>query len=255
MESVKNQINDFLKKCEELKNCKFIMATTKIKDLLKSIVNSAELYQLFYTVSSSFNYLEAKRKCFIDVNDGVISHNYIVLPETVGDRLAFIFCLLVEFDKDTINFNEFLQRYFAEDGSYYSSYHAFCDKVIVSLETLIKEIFAEELADGDRPSGATEEIRQPGLPSAHGQTAQKLSELSLLIAQEKQFILESAIPSEDKEAGYKMLTELYNALKTANINLIDALVCGYNYYVLYNKCISESVKSLVEAIGEYEQIL
>lgn len=255
MESVKNQINDFLNKCEELKNCKFIMATTKIKDLLKSVVNSAELYQLFYTVSSSFNYLEAKRKCFVDVNDGVISHNYIVLPETVGDRLAFIFCLLVEFDKDTINFNEFLQHYFAEDGSYYSSYHAFCDKVIVSLETLIKEIFAEELAESDNRPAATAEIRQPDALPANGRDARRLSEISLLIAQEKQFILESAIPSEDKEAGYKMLTELYNAVKNANINLIDALVCGYNYYVLYNNSISESVKSLVEAIGEYEQVL
>ena len=31
MEDIRPQINDFLKKCSELKNCKFIMAPTKIR--------------------------------------------------------------------------------------------------------------------------------------------------------------------------------------------------------------------------------
>jgi hypothetical protein len=151
MDSVKKQITDFLDKCNELKNCKFIMATTKIKDLLKSIVNSSELYELFTTVTSKFDYLEAKRKCFVDVYDGVVNRSFISLPDTVGERLAFIFCLLVEFDRDTINFNSFLQRYFSEDGSYYASYHAFCDTIIFSLEQMIKDIFAQELAVNEEP--------------------------------------------------------------------------------------------------------
>ena len=33
VESVKRQVTEFLDKCEEIRKCKFIMATTKIKDL------------------------------------------------------------------------------------------------------------------------------------------------------------------------------------------------------------------------------
>lgn len=47
MSGTKEQVLTFLEKCEELKKCKFIMATSKIKDLLKCIVNSPDLYKLF----------------------------------------------------------------------------------------------------------------------------------------------------------------------------------------------------------------
>ena len=112
MPNTKEQVLSFLEKCEELKNCKFIMATTKIKDLLKCIVNCPELYRLFETVTKNFDYPAAKSECLVSVNDGVLPTDCVVLPETVGRRLAFIFCLLVEFDKDTVNFNDFLRLYF-----------------------------------------------------------------------------------------------------------------------------------------------
>ena len=87
MKSTKDQILEFLDKCDELTKCKFIMATTKIKDLLKCIVNSPELYKLFDTVTKDFNYVEQKPMCLI--RD---SHNSgkVILPQTVGQRLAFI---------------------------------------------------------------------------------------------------------------------------------------------------------------------
>jgi hypothetical protein len=172
----------------------------------------------------------------------------------VGDRLAFIFCLLVEFDRDTINFNWFLQKYFAEDGSYYISYHAFCDTVIGSLEQMIREIFAKELSES-QPLPQTTEGEEQKPTEQSGQLSSLLSTIELLIAQEKQYILESAIPDDDKETGYKMLTEIFNAVKSGNVNLINALVCGYNYYVLYNNSISGSIQSLFETIQQYEEAL
>jgi hypothetical protein len=253
MQSENKQITEFLDRCNELKNCKFIMATTKIKDLLKAIVNSPELYELFNTVTAKFDYLEAKRKCLFDSSDGFGNSGYLVLPETVGDRLAFIFCLLVEFDRDTINFNWFLQHYFPEDGSYYASYHAFCDNVITNLEQLISEIFEKEIAEENRVQQSQAEIQPQPVPNAAA--AEYLSRINLLIAQEKQFILESAIPEEDKQAGYNILTEIFAALKDGNLNLINALVCGYNYYILYNNSVSQNVGQLFETISLYEGTL
>ena len=56
MSSTKEQALLFLEKCDELKKCKFIMATSKIKDILKCIVNSPDLYRLFETVTKDFSY-------------------------------------------------------------------------------------------------------------------------------------------------------------------------------------------------------
>jgi hypothetical protein len=257
MESVGSQINNFLDKCNEIKTCKFIMATTKIKDLLKCIVNSPELYELFTTVSTNFNYIEAKQRCLIDSSDGVVNTSHVVLPDTVGDRLAFIFCLLVEFDRDSINFNWFLQHYFAEDGSYYASYHAFCDSVIVSLESLIKDVFAQELAE---ENSATAEqnlggVAQQPQPKNNPQLSTYITTINMLIEQEKMFIEGSAIPDDDKDAGCNILCEIMNAVKECDTDLINALVCGYNYYILYNNSVSATIQNLFETIRLFEEAL
>lgn len=253
MSSTKEQVSDFIDKCEELKKCKFIMATTKIKDLLKCIVNSPELYRLFDTVTKDFDYVSEKRNCLITESDGILRKSYVVLPQTVGRRLAFIFCLLVEFDKDTINFNDFLRLYFPEDGSYYASYHAFCSLVIDSLEDMLCQVFKEQLSSPE--DGGIEDGRIEDYPEANPARSKLVSEISLSIAQEMQFILQSNIPKEEKEGGYKLLTELNNAVRSGNESLIDALVCGYNYYILYHRCVSDNIAPLIETLAEFEEVL
>ncbi len=247
MDNTKEQVVTFLEKCEELKKCKFIMATTKIKDLLKCIVNSPDLYRLFDGVTKDFDYLQEKARCLIIADDGYINKSKVVLPQTVGQRLAFIFCLLVEFDRDTLNFNDFLQIYYPEDGSYYASYMAFCNTVINSLEELVQDVFKEYFEE------ESEEAEQNN--TANPSRAKLYSEISLAIAAEKQYLYQTTIPKEEKEGGYKLLNELLFAVKSGNENLIDALICGYNYFVLYNRCVSDGIASLIEMLAEFEAVL
>lgn len=242
MKSTKEQVEEFLEKCEEITKCKFIMATTKIKDLLKCIVNSPDLYKLFDTVTKDFNYIEQKAQCLIRDN-----HNFgkVVLPQTVGQRLAFIFCLLVEFDHDSLNLNDFLEAYFHEGGSYFESYQAFCNTIIVGLEDLIKQVFKEQL-------GAT--VSASSKSAVNSDKAKLISSISLIIEAEKQFI-GASVSKEEREAGIKMLDALTVAVKNENEEMIDALICGYNYFVLYNRCVSDEVASLIESISEFEKLL
>lgn len=243
MSSTKEQALLFLEKCDELKKCKFIMATSKIKDILKCIVNSPDLYRLFETVTKDFSYPEYKKKCLVTTDDGIMRKSCVVLPQTVGQRLAFIFCLLVEIDKDTINLNDFLQIYFREDGSYFASYQSFCKNIIGSLEDLIRQVFKEQLA--------LPEPRAEISPSR----GNLLSEISLTTEEEKRFVSGSALPDEDKENGLKILDALFFAVRDRDVERIDALICGYNYFVLYNKCVSDGIASLIEALGEFEATL
>lgn len=243
MKSTKEQVLEFLEKCDELTKCKFIMATTKIKDLLKCIVNSPDLYGLFDKVTKDFNYPEQKAKCLI--GGSVSFPGKVILPQTVGQRLAFIFCLLVEFDRDTLNLSDFLQMYFHEDGSYFESYKAFCDTIIVGLADLIKQVFKDQLNDAEN---VTED---------NGAKSEKLSLLStiaLTVEAEKDFI-SGAAPNDEREGAIKMLNALVLAVRQENEELIDALICGYNYYVLYNHCVSDNIASLIESIAEFEKLL
>lgn len=231
VENVKEQVTDFIVKCEELKNCKFIMATAKIKDLLKSIVNSGELYELFSTVTANFNYPAEKQKCFIEGE-----RCRVILPGTVGDRLAFIFCLLVEFDRNDINFNAFLQKYYPKDGSFYSSYHLFCDEVIQSLENIVCDIYSKEL------NSAPEQTALPA-PAADNSAA------LILIESEREAVKASPLSDDDKDAGDAILCSLEEAVKSGDGAHIKSLACGYNYFVLYTGLNSGIAGDLFESLS------
>lgn len=244
----KEQVLLFLEKCGELKSCKFIMATSKIKELLKCIVNCPDLYSLFSEVTKNFNYLAMRAQCLVTENNGIYKHSYCVLPKPLDLKLAFCFCLLVEFDKDTLNFNEFLRIYFPEDGSYFASYHAFCDTVVQSLQDAIAEVFSEELK---QPSAAPGDVTR-----VNSAKAGYISALEIAISEEKQFISNSRmVTEEDKEGGIEILNQLYEAIKNENVALINALICGYNYFVLYHKCVSDGVANLIQEITSFEQLI
>lgn len=239
MADTKEQVLSFLNKCEELKSCKFIMATTKIKDLLKCIVNCPDLYRLFEAVTKDFDYPAERERCLISSNDGLLERNYVVLPKTIGKRLAFIFCLLVDFDRDTVNLNDFLRKYFSDDGSYYASYRAFCNTIIKSLQECVEQVFYEELS-------SVANVANPDV-------SELLSAFNIALAGEMQFVSRCALPEEDKENGLKILSALSESVKEGNEAWTDALVCGYNYFVLYNNCISDGITELIKLIEACEK--
>ena len=246
--NTKEQVLTFFEKCDELKNCKFIMATTKIKDILKCIVNCPDIYRLFEDVTRDFNYPYAKSQCLITAGDGTYGRSSCVLPPKVSQRLAFAFCLLVEFDSETLDFNGFLRRYFPEDGSYFESYHAFCDTIIKSMCDGVAEVFKDEL--GELSHGSHEEI------SAKTAKAGYISAIDIAISEEKQFISTNpSIPDAEREGGLAILTQLHEAVKCCNVQLINALLCGYNFFVLYNKCVSGGIAALIKEITDFEQLL
>ncbi len=268
METTITQIKDFLSKCEEVKNCKFIMATTRIKDLLKSIVNSAELYELFNTVAANFDYTAAKQKCLVD--DPAFGHSKVLLPDTIGDRLAFIFCLLVEFDRNDINFNAVLQKYYPKDGSYYASYHLFCDEVIGSLESIICDVFAQELGaeqalqamqqparityngqSAEQPVAQPEQAQPEPRIAFNAQSAALINMVCMLIDSEKETVCSSTLKDDDKEAALMLLDSLAAAVRAGDGALIKSLTCGYNYLVMNTQFVSDSVSELFEAVSEY----
>ncbi len=255
MKGTKEEVKDFLFKCEQLKKSKFIMATTRIQDMLKSIVNSAALYELFQAATARFDYVSAKRRCMITSNNGFLSRSHLVLPENPGERLAFIFCLLVEFDHGSVNFNEFLQQFFPEDGSYYSSFQTFCAKVITPFEEIIRQLFSEELSEGQISQEMSRDAAQGAQPVRAGvapdpEAAEKLSVVSILISREKNIIKQSDMSEGDKQNGIAILCELESAIREGRAAGADAILRGYEYYSACHNNFSQLINLLTAVTGE-----
>lgn len=256
MSELKEQLAQFFAHCEEIEKCKFIMATAKIKDLLKCIVNSPDIYGLFATVTKNFDYPYVKSKCLVTVNDGTFSRSYLVMPNTLGSRLAFSFCLLVEFDKESVNFNDFLRKYFPEDGSYYASYHAFCNTVIAALADAVAQVYKDELQKPDlisqNPAPQPPVQQNPARPQ-DSRASTLISSVCLQISAEMQYISETQeVPDGEKEGGIAMLARLSDAVKTLDAGLMNALICGYNYFVLYYNAVSPNLRAIIDGIAELE---
>ncbi len=85
--------------------------------------------------------------------------------------------------------------------------------------------------------------------------SQFVSAILLAVSEEIAFVRESAIPADDKNDGIKILSALAQAVKNEDGDLIEALTFGYDYFVLYHKCASNGVASLVQAIANFKELI
>lgn len=218
MEQAFAKIDRFFTACDDLITGKFILADSKIGELLKSVASSKELTELFSAVTENFDYNAAKKAYLRFPAEKGAAHGAAFLPVERGDVLAFVFCLLVEFDAGSIRFNDFLLRYFYEDGSYTASYALFADRMIRPFRDIVRDCFP---AAGKRGQTLRMERREDEIFAA----------VSERVSVERNRIAAIPASEEDREAGDLILAEMYAAAGRGDAQELRALLCGYGYYL------------------------
>lgn len=242
MNSMKDKILLLIEKCEELKESKLIMSTKKISDILKYIASNTELLNLFDSLTSNFNYPEYKYKCLITLDDGIECKNYVVLPTEVDKTLAFIFCLFMEIDRRTFEFNDFLQIYFGEDKSLYASHQAFCKTIVTGFEDALRQLFKDFFED--------DKVQHESL-NVMNNKANLVAEILVLIEYETKFLKESKLAEDEIVNGLKILEGIGIAVKEGNLIFLEGLAYGYNYFIIFNEYESDNSTSLFDALNEF----
>lgn len=217
MSDANAKIERFINACNELISGKFILADTKISELLKSVAASKQLTELFTAVTERFDFTSAKRDYLRFPAEQGAAHGVVYLPQERGDILAFVFCLLVEFDNGTMKFNDFLLRYFYEDGSYTASYALFTDRMLRPFRDIVAACF---------PNAGKAQVTQQRAVSegVFEEFAEKTREEYARICAYDMF-------DEDKGAGMMILSELLAAIGRSDTSEMKALLCGYNYFL------------------------
>ena len=222
MDTGREQIDLFLRRCDEVMGSRFIIADTKISDLLKSIATSDLLYAYFRDITKNFDYRAAQRKYLDDAPAAPSRGKKMLFPEDPQEKLAFIFCLLVEFDSKKRDLSEFLQEYFYEDGSVYESFYAFTNQVIKPFRNAVKLMFR-----GGMPKPVPEEPARP-------QTARLAppvevpADFGALVAAERDSVYASGLSDADKVDALFIL----NALEKTQDGVLRAgLLSGYAAFV------------------------
>ncbi len=233
------KIERFLTVCNELIGGKFILADTKIGELLKIVASSNELTDLFSAVTERFDYVEAKNAYLRFPAYKGSAHGAAYLPAERGDLLAFVFCLLVDFDSGTMRLNDFLLRYFYEDGSYTASYAIFVDRMIRPFRDIVSGCFPQL---GSKTRQIQEELQKENTI---------LEALSQRVSVERARISELALSQDDSVAADAMLSAIIVVIGRADLDEIRALLCGYSYFL---RAVNADAEDCCEMFALAEQL-
>lgn len=136
-EEEKSKLVDFFDACNEMIDGRFILSDTKVSNILKSIVKSEILYNLYSKCMSGFKFSLVLDRCQAS---NPSNGGYFVMPDDVKEIVAFVTCLLLEVDKKNINLQTFVTDNFYSVDGYNISYNNFALSVLVVYKTAIKNL-------------------------------------------------------------------------------------------------------------------
>lgn len=141
------ELSLFLEKAAELTESKYIIADVKIVGLLKAVAASDTLVAIFKNCLADFDYGAAQKKYLVKSKYLAEDKGEFVLPSSSRDLLAFVFCVLMDIDAKKIDFAQFINRYFYEDGSFSAGYSAFLNTMIKPFVNTVKTL-TESVIEG-----------------------------------------------------------------------------------------------------------
>ncbi len=262
--TLREELDAFTSKADELILSQYIIADVKIAGLLKVIASSDILLALFKNCLTNFDYQSAKKTYLVKSQFLAEDKGEFVMPPNSRELLAFVFNLLVDIDAKRVIFSEFLDKYFYVYGSLTSSYNAFVTSMIKPFKNSVK-ILMEDVIEGkiqDPVEALVEEenrkkkkLEEDAIRAqkdkelsekAYGESIKEIKQILILDKQkirasklddsEKEELLlvvdmlANVIESEDKDAinyayvAYKFMTKTYKLMFLGRIKKIDTHV-------------------------------
>ena len=234
MEDTYEKLRRFFNACDELVEGNYTSAEWKISEVLKAIAGSHSLTQIFSHVTSDFDYITAKRK-FLRAPSNGSTRGEAYLPTARDEILAFVFCLFVEFDGGSMNFGDFLLRYFYEDGSYTASYAHFASRVIRPFRDIVRDCFPEYGRTGTLESESMLRRQDDALGEISERAAVERSRMA------------SVLEGGDHRAAEILLGEVFAAIGRRDASAVKALLMGYRYLLKSTGAGLEACRALFAA--------
>lgn len=104
-----SKITEFSSACDDMLNTQYILVQGRISAILKTIATSKILYNFFDRILQNFDYKETAKNCTS------VSEMRIKLPNSPQEIAAFVFCVLLDIDKQNIELIDFLQFFGGND--------------------------------------------------------------------------------------------------------------------------------------------
>lgn len=229
---------DFFNACNEMIEGRFILSDTKVSNILKSVVKSEKLYNLYSSCMQGFRFAQTLDNC---VASNPANGGYFQMPTEEKEIVAFVTCLLLEVDKRNINLQSFVTDNFYSADGYNISYSNFALTILMAYRTAVKtllniddegrEVEVEDITDNQVTiEEMTEEAK------ANENTKILFANLMLSIVELQNMINEdSKLKFSQKEELLIVLKALNKAIHLEDLLIINALLVPLEYVIGKNK--------------------
>lgn len=255
-EEMTEELRLFQEKCEEVAAAKFLISTYKISELLRTLATLPHVLAVISERVARYDYAVEKERCFRAAQNDAQS-GVLVLPSADAEKIAFVFCLLMDVDGRELDFPAFLLAFYDVKGDYDEAYKRFGSEIVLpfaaavkaEIEAPVSEVKAEiapELEDEETVENTTEaeEKRFSLFPK------KKNGALVSLIEEEKSDLKKSTLSATEKAAGGNMLRYAIKRAKAGENEEVKALLSGYAYFLMATARRSDTAVKMLEALKE-----
>lgn len=175
------EIDKFLEACDDLLNCKFLVAEYKIQRLLQQLASASDVCSLVGECLEQFNRDREFAKTFVQDGQGDF---VCLMPSEEYKVIALVFCTLVDIENKKIDFVDFIKRFFGREEN---PFKAFLDTMIVPFKKLIEEAFSYAENDKDEDHHDVEDDEDEDDDKADEEVYEDVQKIAVQILSELQF--------------------------------------------------------------------
>lgn len=175
------EIDKFLEACDDLLNCKFLVAEYKIQRLLQQLASASDVCSLVGECLEQFNRDREFAKTFVQDGQGDF---VCLMPSEEYKVIALVFCTLVDIENKKIDFVDFIKRFFGREEN---PFKAFLDTMIVPFKKLIEEAFSYAENDKDEDHHDVEDDEDEDDDKADDEVYENVQKIAVQILSELQF--------------------------------------------------------------------
>lgn len=246
-------IMDFYKSCNEMIEGRFILSDTKVANILKCIVKSDILYNLYSSCMKGFKFKSVLER---SVAANPANGGYFVMTDDEKEIVAFVTCLLLEVDKKSINLQAFVtENFFSPDG-YNISYNNFALTVLVAYKTAVKNLIGVDengVVQEDHDINANQVTIDETMEKIETDKNTKILLANLIMnIQELHNAIndDSKIKYSDKEELLIVLKALNRAVHLEELLIINALLVPLEHSIAKNKKLKSTYDNIKLLIAD-----
>ena len=265
--TIREELDLFSVRADELIESKYILADIKIVNILKSIASSNTLIALFKNCLTDFDYDQAKKKYLVKSQYLSSDKGEFVMPPNSRELLAFTFNVLVDIDAKNIDFADFISKYFYVDGSFASGYDLFINSMIKPFKNSVKMLMesvidgklqdpVEALVEQETRREREEKLEKENalkeqelLKKAYGKSVKSIRETLL---EDKTKIKLSKLDAEDKKEIVLVIDMLANAMESEDKDAVTYAFVAYKYVAKARsrllKCSLKKISALLKDV-------